>query len=325
MPKRNQRSNKKNSQKSKRLPKRRNARTKSTSLGNLVATAATTLLSYIPGGAVFKPLADYAFKSFGWKTSDLTTTDPETIDAIVTRIAGVSSNVGLSLSSIVANSQYGAQAETVIDSVNKTTLISKYDEVKITSVKITIQPTGQISSRQGMWCAVFLPVYDSVADNDLKSETPHIRSIPSYDDIQILTGCVTRPANQKIVINYYPSTQYSRDFHRLDSYLGVLKIAYLDMERVKAVAIEPSEFNSQVELNSRFVFRQSLMKDRYTIYGLAVKDLTNGLNERFDFQREIYHSTDDGLISHKSSASFVPRGDYITSPKVHHLLSHMTL
>lgn len=327
MPKRSLRSNRKTSQKQKkRLPKRRrNAKSKSSSLGNLVATAATTLLSYIPGGTVFKPLADYAFKSFGWKTSSIHLSDPEQINAIVLKVAGVSCNVGLSLSSIVANSQFGAQATSSVDSVTRTTLISKFDEVKINSIRITILPTGQISSRQGMWCAVFLPIYDAEADTDLQGTNSKLRSIPSYNDIQILNGCVTKPATQRIVINYTPSTPYTKDYHRLKSYVGVLKIAYLDMERADAAPIEPSEFNSQVELNSSFVFRQSLMKDRYSTYDLAVRDLTDGVQNRFDFQGDIYHTTEEGLISHESSASFVPRYDYMVPPVVHHLLSKMTI
>lgn len=333
MPKRNLRYVRKAAKKTppkRKLSRRRAAKS---SLGSLIATATTTLLSYIPGGTAFKPIADYAFKSFGWSTGSFSNSededniDAELLYAAPSSIAGVSSNIALPYVRLVANSQYGAQTTSSVRAgPPQATFISKYDEVRLTSLKITIIPTGSLGSRQGMWCAVFLPVLDVEAEDELQRGTSsNYCSIPSYNDLQMINGSVTRPAQTKIIINYSPNTPYTRDFHHLKEYVGILKIAYLDMERERASKIEPSEFNSQVEVDCTFMFRQAIMKDKYDTYTTKILDLTEGLTLRFDHQGRAFHKTETGLISHSSHSCFVPLGRCIESPKNYPLLSKMTL
>lgn len=320
MPRRNNQK-RKNSTKQKRSRRVRQNRAPKSSLGNLIASATTTLLSYIPGGAVFKPYADYAFKSFGWKSSSISSI--ENLAAETLKVVGVSSNIAIPFSRIVANSQYGAQTFQTSATGSTAALISKYEEVRLTRLTITIIPTGSLGTRQGMWCAVFLPIMDDTAEDQIAKGV--YRSIPSYNDLQLINGSITRPATQKIVLHYTPSTPYTRDFHRLSSICGVLKISYLDMEREVASDIEPSEFNSQVEIDGVFMFRQSLLKNQYDTYPTRVTDLTENVSNRFDHDGRVYHTTRTGLISHSSSRYFLPNSHYVEQPTIHPILSMMTL
>lgn len=281
---------------SKSRNKRRKPRTRQPSLGNLIAKGTMSLLSYLPAGEGLKPIADYAFRSFGWSSSMTNGFDADT-----TLKLGVGARFKISYAALALNSHLGITNNTTSHNMTKT-YTSQFYDARLISLTITLRPINALAERQGEIAAVFLPF---MSDADEKFV---VAGIPSYRDVQNTRGAKSGVTTKPLILTYRPNGQWIKDYHPLECNFGVCQIAYLDSSRIDmASSISPSEFTIETKVTGEIQFQTPIMASGSTEYNKFITDCTP-VGERIDSTDGIYyingnkvlgkHAGPNHLISH---------------------------
>jgi hypothetical protein len=160
-------------------------------------TAVRSLLSYLPGQSVIKPLADIAFKAFGFTNLSFKIKDSN-IEAREVQMVGLYSATILRVRHILAFANSTTRSEA--GEIYQGALASyKIAVIKILSLSIAIRNTTPISDKQGNWAAYFRPV---------KSKSmAALFSTYTYKGILEFSGAKSATAREdlKINISRFPS------------------------------------------------------------------------------------------------------------------------
>lgn len=242
-------------------PRARRSANNTPSLGNLIAKGTTSLLSYLPGGEYLKPIADFAFRGFGWIKSPSLIPTTETL-----KIIGLGARFQVTYAAIALNSHLGisqGMSETV-----KKSYRTQFPEARLINLRITVKPISTQSLRQGQYACAFIPAY---TDADARATK---RAIPTFYDVQNTLGAVSKPVSSPIIINYAPNSPYTRDFHFLSEAIGICQIAFLDTARKDPINFTPDEFSIEALVTGTLQFRAPIMAGNTVEYKNFIIDMT---------------------------------------------------
>lgn len=284
-------------QKRKPVPKNRRKQSKrrrnsAHPIGDLVARSVTTLLGYVPGAAYLKEIASFAFKQFGWVPQPRLNYLPEYYTEV--NWIGMSCRFALNYVLLAVNSHYGITQNEMEN--NRKSFLSQFEDCRLIDLAITIIPTCELRSRQGMLAAVFVPFQSDTDEANTNALTP------SFMDVTGTLGAKQGPATRSLTLTFKPSSPWIRDYHRMNMSFGVFQAAYYDPQRNNATAQFPvSEFNAEIKISGKIQFRKPLLAGGYAQFSTEVKPFIR--YERVDSRDRIYSLRDDHSIASACSHS----------------------
>lgn len=227
---------------------------------------ARTLLSYLPGQAVVKPVSDFVFRGLGLSSAKL---DSNAVDGVST-LSGVDlSIVGCGALFRVYTSDFLSGSRECIRYESRKEIETTVSAVRLHYVKMRIINPTPSGTRQGQWCAAFIP---ERSPWDIFSE----RRVPmTYRDVCQLPGAVIGPATRDLVLFHrfriLSGERSALDLGAGDS-VGWVVITFEDLNREGYHEFTPGQFQCSVELSGQFTAYHSFGNNLVSTFSDVVQD-----------------------------------------------------
>lgn len=258
-----------------------------------------TLLSVVPGAAIFRPVADFAFKSLGF--SKLLDVQGDSITAS-TYVFGSSAAFFVPLTTLIQDSPTMIRANRT-DNLAQKDIITTFTHGKLLQIRVTARPIGQLAYRQGQWALAYLPF------STLESETFYNENttIPTLRDVLAIPGAVQSSGTRQLTTNYRPRrATFDSMVHPLTTNIGLVMICYEDLSRNKGSEFGPEDFGAEIIIHGTVQLFTPMPHAGWAQYDCRVTDKLAQFSIRVN-----QHTLRD--------ARMVPSGDAlsVTGTKVH--------
>lgn len=229
---------------------------------------ARTLLSYLPGQTVVKPVADFVFRGLGLSSAKLDTTDGNVTDILVS-LTGCGALVRLYVSDLLSGSRE------VVRYTSQQKIETTVSAVRLHVLRVCVINPTPSGTRQGQWCAAFVP------EQDEQTEIfPKERRLPmQFRDICQLPGAVIGPASRTLTVTHrFRPTSGDRCAFSLGpgQSFGWLVITFEDLNRETYHEFKPSEFQCSVELSGQMTAYHSFGNNLVSSFSDTVQDYLKG-------------------------------------------------
>lgn len=208
------------------------------------------------------PLADIAFKVLGYSTT-IKTEDGKSI-APETRVYGVYSGTHIHVRDLIAFSAASTR-EQITEEPVKGRARTRALLFKVRSINFEIRNTAPNSSKQGNWAAYFQP---TIAASIYPTQPM------TYHQLFDIPGSVTGNAQTPIKINipHFPSYWLSGREQTIDGEIGVLYIAFEDLNRTAYTDITSDQFSCSVTVQADLKVLQYAAGGAYTLFQYDTAD-----------------------------------------------------
>lgn len=208
---------------------------------SLVSTV-RSILSYLPGQSVIKPLADFIFKGFGYTASGKVSALNFSGNV---SFVGLYAKAQLRVSDLIAFERSSVRSETgeVYDGASFKT---KIQYVKLMELELVLRNTTPSGKKTGNWSA-FIRVFKHV--DQLKDDVVY-----SYKDICEMPGAKTATASENIVIkilNFPPHWYCGRELE-LSNVFATVHIGFEDLNRINYVEFTSDDFSCSGTISAKF-------------------------------------------------------------------------
>lgn len=267
-----------------RRPRRQRRQRQNPTLGSLIMRGVNALMSVTPAANILRPVADFAFKTFGFSSSKITSTviGGEIKFSGSAVIYGLGAMVSVPLSTIIENCPTVVRAHsTDTDTTkNRLSLISAFSHGQLLQIRITARPIGQLSTRQGDIALCFIP-YTTESSADYYKDNAQI---PKLQDVLAVPGAVQGPGSRTLTVNYRArgATDYCARPHTLETEIGVFMIAFQDLSRNKGNDFGPEDFGVEVIISGAIRLSNPIPHAGYANIKCDVVDRCSNLTIRVD-------------------------------------------
>lgn len=223
---------------------------------------ARTLLSFLPGQTVIKPLADIAFKAFGLTSSSTIT--GQHFSAANVNFVGVYSASQITVRDMLAFSsvcERDEDREIPVGSQART----RVQTVKMLRLAITLRNTTPTSSKQGNWAACFKPFISG--EDNVTAATP-------YKTLCEMPSAKTAKASQDIVLTIAKFPLYWRCGREMsyNDIIGTLYIGFEDLNRTSYVEITSDQFSCSATIACDVKILVALPGSQKNTFGYNIHD-----------------------------------------------------
>lgn len=243
-------------------------------------TAASSIISAIPGSSILKTVADFVFKAVKVKGAAIAESDFETEDA--TAIIGLNQILELKRVHFIMNSPEikvlpGVPSSKTAEEKEKH-ILDQYIAYNIKEINIELKPQNDVGSRQGQWAMVFIPYVSETQQNDLLVD--YKNTYVGYNDILRIDGNVSGPQTQSLRLKYAPQAHDGRAYLAGASSedFGLLIIAYQDFAKASISEFTPQEFAATLLISST-VRKLNRRSSVYTIVPVKYTSLLEEVEE----------------------------------------------
>jgi len=245
-------------------------RKKTSSIGNLIASGTSALLSYVPAGGYLAKISQIFFRNFGClRAPRITYTQDAFADGI--NWLGMGTRFKINYLTIALNSPMGIVANMFQNTVK--CLLTQYEDARLISVTISVKPMSQLEGRQGLLAISFIPFKD---DRDEFHSYP---GIPTFQDVMGNPGVRSGPAEKGLSLTYIPDSPWIKDFHRLDTSFGICQIGFYDPYRMDPTVDFPIDhFNAEIKISGTIQLAKPLMSGGFIMFRQLAYDFTGGIN-----------------------------------------------
>lgn len=249
------------------FPQTRRSRNRTSTIGSFMKTAATSIISAIPGSSILKGVADFIFKA----VKVVSTVDAEQGYQMIPAteaIIGLNQILVLKRVHFIMNSPEIRVLPGVPTSKTpeeqKKHIRDQYIAYNMKEITIELKPQNDVGSRQGQWAMVFIPFVSQEQEEDLSLD--YKNTYVGYNDILRIDGSVNGPQTQSLRIKYSPQAHDGRAFlaGSSDDNFGILIIAYQDFAKASTTEFTPQDFAATL-LTSSVVRKLNRRSSIYTI------------------------------------------------------------
>lgn len=230
-------------------------------------TAATSIISAIPGSSILKGVADFIFKAVKVVSSVEMDHDFQT-EATKEAIIGLNQILVLKRVHFIMNSPEVRVLPGVPSSQTpeekKKHIRDQYIAYNMKEITIELKPQNDVGSRQGQWAMVFIPFVSKEQEEDLALD--YKDTYVGYNDILRIDGNVSGPQTQSLKLKYSPQAHDGRAYLAGSSNdnFGILIIAYQDFAKASVTEFSPQDFAATL-LTSSLVRKLNRRSSIYTI------------------------------------------------------------
>lgn len=210
---------------------------------NPIVSGVRSLISYLPGQSIIKPLADFCFRGFGL----LLSTDAPTkkVNIIMTGLTGA---CFIKPADVFAYSDYAIRKE-LGDNPNGAFFDSCVLSVKMINLEVEVRNIAPQGTRQGTWSAVLIPIKTQKDLNYWKA-VEQGDDLLSYGDIVSFPFSKTTSSATTLRMNLRFNNMQdlcSRDVSLTDK-VAVLLIGYNEANRTDYGLITSTEFSTAISI-----------------------------------------------------------------------------
>lgn len=246
----------------KRRPQRKSG---NGSLASFIVKGVNTLLSIVPGAAIFRPVADFAFKSLGFSKDFVAIGESFTA---TTFVYGSSAAFTIPLTTLIQDSPFMVRANRS-DNLAQKDILTTFTHGKLLHIRVTARPIGQLSYRQGQWALAYLPF------STLESETFYSMNttIPTLRDVLAIPGAAQASGTRQMSVNYRPRrATFDSMVHPLTTKVGLVMICYEDLSRNKGSEFGPEDFGAEIIIHGAVQLYTPMPHAGWAQFDCKVKD-----------------------------------------------------
>lgn len=227
---------------------RRRAITRQPDMKSVVASGIKTLVGLMPLGTALAPVADFIFKSIGWTKASITSPGSSSLklaSAVDSNFFGVTAGMLVNHGALICGSKLATPIVTTGDI--RTGVSFPFVNMRVLEMVITVLPSTKRENQQGEVTVAFLP-WNQAAE---PSNTP---PLPTFVEVSLLPGAVTGPASSTITLAWKPdpaNMMVSR-FNPPRAKLGIILVAFQNMDRDEYVEMKASEFGPQINISGTY-------------------------------------------------------------------------
>lgn len=247
---------------------------------------ARTLLSYLPGQAVIKPVSDFVFRGLGLSATQLDAQPNSSGVSAITNgdlnITGCGCLIRLYVSDLLSGSRE------CIRYSSRQQIETTVSDVRLHFVRCKVINPTPSGTRQGQWCAAFIPER-SKWDVFVKE-----RRVPmQYRDVCQLPGATIGPATQPLVLTHR-FRRNSGDVSALSlgagESFGWLIVTFEDLNRESYHEFTPSQFQCSVELSGQMMAFHSFGNNLVSTFSDTVQDYLASSSEFYHVRSTVDNS-----------------------------------